>query len=134
MIVAQTDTDLQQFTNFFESTWKRCKKPCNCLEMLAQRSSEFSCKFLRNQNTQDWLKMLVVYPGLTLHSILQHYNTSSCFFAYTVVTLCHKNIGSKSHLCLHHNTAQSFSLSASKYLSYYNVITASFHKKSNFTL
>lgn len=45
--------------------------------------------------TQYLIKMLVVYPALTFHCILQRHDTSSCFFAYTGFTLCHKNRESK---------------------------------------
>lgn len=78
----------------FNSTWKHCKNPCSCLETLAQKVKHLAANS-GGMKKKPLIKMLVVYPGLTLHSILQRYDTSSCFFAYTVFTLCHKHIESK---------------------------------------
>lgn len=33
----------------FNSTWKHCKNPCSCLETLAQKVKQFSCKFWRDE-------------------------------------------------------------------------------------
>lgn len=92
--------------NVFINLENTIGKPCNILEIPAQESSNLAANSGEIKE-QYWIKMLVVYPGLTFHSILQHYNTSTWFFCLHCIHIVSQNIESKKYLWLH-NTVKWF--------------------------
>lgn len=81
IVVAQTDADLIVVVSAVRSP--------AIVRNAGTKFWQFHCKFLVVLQSRDLINMLVVYPGLTLHSITAQ--QVAFFFAYTVFTLCHKN-------------------------------------------
>lgn len=80
IVVAQTDADLTVVVSSVRSP--------AIVRDAGTKFWQFHCKFLVVLQNRNLINMLVVYPGLTLHSITAQ---QVAFFAYTVFTLCHKN-------------------------------------------
>lgn len=92
--MAQTDADVHRLLIFLYQPGNAVRTPAFCLETLAHKSSNLAANSgeMIIKTKQHVIKMLVVYPGLTL----LHYPTASqyiqvaFFFAYTVFTLSQK--------------------------------------------